>query len=571
MRKNFISSKTAIGFMAFTLLLTGMTGCYKDSRLDVTEPGTGPVVTPDAAYSISGTVTDAETGQSVDCKVTTSVGTPTGGSGAYNVALTKAQVGEGVNVDLTFAADGYTTTKRSVYVQRINDGSSIVYPVSVSLKKEYVTISGYVTDVNNKMVAARQISVKGSSVESIYNSSTFSFKLAKTSDVSAYTVEATVLDEASNKEVPASAKVTLEDGKTLYTAVVKFPFAIKDGEVDNSTEGGTTSVTVIEPTLDKDGKTTEEIRTEVADNTSEAKVTVSIPAGTKIENLGDERIMILGNSTTSNDDTDNNQGGEGETGGNAGVPAEPTDGTVVLKSFTGKPDGVKFTPAIEIIVEDEYDGQLGSEFALEYLNEETNTWAVDKDGGSVDFKDGQYIMNVAHFSTFRASLAADVKFTTDTISPTKTIDLEEPVANTDEKDKNYIINYKAAEGTIYTDYATLKADINSYFSNTKAQNLVRNTIKGLNPSAATNGTYTERDESHTTVIPASKQLNSYDLTTETEVKTYTVTINDKVITFKVEKIISVKISVSDKNMISLDHGHGHGDNDNAGGGIVTGD
>lgn len=63
-----------------------MTGCYKEDGLDASKPGE-TVTLPDAAYTISGSVTDIETGDGVNLTaVETNVGTATIlGDGSYAV------------------------------------------------------------------------------------------------------------------------------------------------------------------------------------------------------------------------------------------------------------------------------------------------------------------------------------------------------------------------------------------------------------------------------------------------------------------------------------------------------
>lgn len=550
MRKNFISSNTAIGFMAFTLLLTGMTGCYKDQRLDVTEPGTGPVVTPDAAYSISGTVTDAETGQSVDCTVTASVGTPTGGSGAYNVALTKAQVGEGVNVDLTFTAEGYTTTKRSVYVQRINDGSSIVYPVSVSLKKEYVTISGYVTDVNNKMVTAREISVTGSDVEPKYNASTFSFKMAKESGVSEYTVEAVVLDYAGDKYT-ASKKIVLEDNKLAYNGInLQFNLPIdNDGQIEIGGDDGYDAAGVIVPEVDEEtGLTVKEEKVEMKDGT-----TVTIPKGTKIENLNGKPVTVFSHASNTTDE------GTGES----------TETDQLLRTFTGTPDGAKFTPALQINYSDKYEGQLGNAFVLQYQNADYS-WTTEEGEKLVELKDGAYTMHVPHFSVFRAALSVTSEVKTSKKEETVKIDVNR-MNNLETPLEDFELRYNGKEGSVYADFSKLESDVKASFTNAEAQKLVLSTIKDIDTDA--NKGLTDKEYTGVTDIPAWTLLNYVNVTTTTEVKEYTVTVNGKSIKFTVNRIESVEISADKECMTHIGHSHGDGNGDlnNAGGGIVVGE
>ncbi|MCS2958596.1 hypothetical protein NXX53_19370 [Bacteroides salyersiae] len=89
-----------------TLALSGalMTGCYKEDGLDASKPGE-TVTLPDAAYTISGSVTDIETGDGVNLTaVETNVGTATIlGDGSYAVKISKFTESEKV-VNLIFKA-----------------------------------------------------------------------------------------------------------------------------------------------------------------------------------------------------------------------------------------------------------------------------------------------------------------------------------------------------------------------------------------------------------------------------------------------------------------------------------
>ena len=96
-----------------------MTGCYKEDGLDASKPGE-TVTLPDAAYTISGSVTDIETGDGVNLTaVETNVGTATIlGDGSYAVKISKFTESEKV-VNLIFKAEGYKDAKRTVSVAKI--------------------------------------------------------------------------------------------------------------------------------------------------------------------------------------------------------------------------------------------------------------------------------------------------------------------------------------------------------------------------------------------------------------------------------------------------------------------
>ena len=643
MRKNVIMGNLAIKSVAFTLLLSsvGLTGCYKDQRLDVNDPNTGTVVVPAAAYSISGTVTDFETGAPVECNVTSTVGTVKNlGNGAYNVTLTKEEVGEGVQVELSFTAENYTGTVRSVYVQKINDGSTIVYPVSVSLKKistpveyvdveyklnltfvddetgeqvdginytvegadelesgnyaageyliktvktdeyygsvtalslpeakvkkgednvvtrnvvinlksvtvaptpdEYVTITGEIRDKEGNLAKAQVVKVNGTNVEPKYNVYYFSFNVKRQEGVSKYEVEAQVLNATGKDKITTSQMVNLSDAEA-YNITLTFPCVVKDGQEYVEEDGDATGS--VNPEIDEDGVVTETVNNIMSDGT-----TILLNKGTET-NLGEQNLVLVRNTA--------------EEGNNS-------DERLTIRSYIGLPEGTSFDPALEVKFADIYDGELGNNFELQYLGEDGKTWTTDAEGGSVSFADGVYTMNIAHFSTFRASMKYSTETKTTTLSDTEVVEINR--MNNDEYPLNdFKLAYNGKAGSKYSDYAKLVADVNATFSNQNAQELVINTIKGICPEAKEE--FGTQEYVGYTNIPGWTMLNNADVTTTTETVTYTVTVNGKSVSFAVETIKSIEISATEKNMTHIGHSHGHGDGDlnNAGGGIVIGE
>lgn len=640
MRKNVIMGNLAIKSVAFTLLLSSvsLTGCYKDQRLDVNDPNTGTVVVPAAAYSISGTVTDFETGAPVECKVTATKGTVKDlGNGAYNVSLTKEEVGEGVQVDLTFTAENYTGTTRSVYVQKISDGSTIVYPVSVSLKKvstpveyvdveyklnltfvddetgepvsdvaytveggekvgenyaageylikttktdkyyasvtalslpeakvekgednvvtrnvvinlksvtvaptpdEYITITGTIMDKDNKLAKAQVVKVNGTTVEPKYNVYYFSFNVnKKEAKNNTLEVEAQILNANGTDIITASHvvnNVSEINGKDL---VLKFPCAVKDGQEYIEGDDATGSVN---PDIE-DGVVTETVNNIMSDGT-----TILLNKGT-VTNLGDQNLILVRNTAEEENSS---------------------DATAVIRSYIGLPEGTTFNPALEVKFADNYGGELGNNFELQYLGAD-GTWTTDSEG-DVSFANGVYTMSVPHFSTFRASMKYNTEYSTTTLSTTEVVEINR--MNNDEDPLNdFALRYNGKAGSKYADYNKIVEDVNANFSNENARALVLNTIKGICPDAKEE--FETKEYVGYTNIPGWTLLNNADVTTTTETVTYTVTVNGKSISFAVETIKSIEISANEKNMthIGHSHGHGHGDLNNAGGGIVIGE
>ncbi len=642
MRKNVIMGNLAIKSVAFTLLLSSvsLTGCYKDQRLDVNDPNTGTVVVPAAAYSISGTVTDFETGAPVECTVTATKGTVKNlGNGAYNVSLTKEEVGEGVQVDLTFAAQGYIGTTRSVLVQKISDGSTIVYPVSVSLKEdkapveyvdveykldlvfldketgknvnvnytiegdntltngnysagdyfiispetdqykrkvialslpeakvekdennvitrkvvielepvtvaptpdEYVTITGEIRDKENNLAKAQVVKVNGTNVEPKYDVYYFSFNVKKEEGVSKYVVEAQVLNATGKDKITTTKVVNLSDAES-YNITLNFPCVVKDGQ-EYVEEGGDATGSV-NPEINEEGVVTETVNNIMSDGT-----TVVLNEGT-VTNLGDQTLVLVRNTAEEE---------------------SSTDATAVIRSYIGTPSGTTFNPALEVKFADNYGGEFGDNFELQYLGADGKTWTTDAEGGSVSFANGVYTMNIAHFSTFRAAMKYNTEYSTTTLSTTEVVEINR--MNNDEYPlNNFELRYNGKAGSKYADYNKIVEDVNANFSNENARALVLNTIKGICPDAKEE--FETKEYVGYTNIPGWTLLNNADVTTTTETVTYTVTVNGKSISFTVETIKSIEISATEKNMthIGHSHGHGHGDLNNSGGGIIIGE
>ena len=85
--------------------------------------------------------------------------------------------------------------------------------------------------------------------------------------------------------------------------------------------------------------------------------------------------------------------------------------------------------------------------------------------------------------------------------------------------------------------------------------------------------FVEINQEQEVEVPGWTLLNTADIITTTETVTYELTVNGITITFSVETIKPIIISVTEKNMTHMghdhSHGHGHGDSNNAGGGIIV--
>lgn len=141
-KKNFLSGIGA-KLALLTLAISGalMTGCYKDDGLDVTTPGGGgSQVLEDAVYTITGTVTDIETGQDIAGTLTyTGESTPVSFNGSYTVKIAKfAEAQKTISLSFTANDAAYNNgnpINRTVVLDKVEDGQAVVYPLSVAMKK----------------------------------------------------------------------------------------------------------------------------------------------------------------------------------------------------------------------------------------------------------------------------------------------------------------------------------------------------------------------------------------------------------------------------------------------------
>ena len=319
-----------------------------------------------------------------------------------------------------------------------------------------------------------------------------------------------------------------------YYVVLEFGCKVVDGK-ESVEEGGNNSGSLV-PDIEND-EVQETVSTTMADGT-----TITLEKGTQT-NLGNRTLFLVRNKDAE----------------------EVDENSVSIRSYIGLPDGVTFNPGLKIGFADIYGGQLGNNFYIEYQAAD-GSWSKDAES-TISLAGNIYTMDIRHFSTFRASLNYDTESATESMTTT---DLQEiNYMNSNEESVDYTLTYEGYEGTKYADYAKLQADVAAAFSNEKAQALVMSIIKNLCPEAKED--YTAKTYTGKVTIPGWTLLNTADVTTVKETATYTLTINGKAITFSVEKIASVTLSATDKNMthVGHGHGHGHGDSNNAGGGIIV--
>lgn len=497
MKKKTFLSKFAARFMAAALMVSSvaMTGCYKDDGLDVTFPG-GSVVIPDATYAISGSVNDFETGNAVNLtSVISSVGTATvDGNGAFHVTLTKADVPEnGVTVNLTFKAEGYDDVQRSVFVKHIADGTSVVYPLSVTLRK---------TVVYEPVVYNLKFIVKNAETGEVI------------SDVTPV-VEGTPDANGNYAAGEYIVKTPAVEGKyyASATAVILPEAEVVKGE--NNVRTNIIEISVIPVTV------------------PEPEVEFAKVYGEVLDSRG---VLATAQRIYLKD-----------------IAVEPAYNA---SNFSFTVEKEKLASASEVIAEVKNATATGvKETKASITPSDVDAYYIVLNFDFVVI-DGQEF-NIASTSTEETAEA--------------TTQLEINYMNSNEEAVNYTVEFPGYAGTKYADYSKLLADVTAACPEAEIRNLVWEKIKELVPEAKEE--FTNKIYEQTVSVPGWTLLNNADINTTTKFVTYELNINGTTISFVVETINDVAISVTEKNMTHMghdhSHGHGHGDSNNAGGGIIV--
>ena len=145
MKKKSLLSGLSAKIALLTLAISGalMTGCYKDDGLDTNSPGGNGNPLEKAVYTITGAVTDAETGKNIQGNVTYIDGTSqtVAFDGSYSIKIAEFSKEESPKkIDLTFQANdkaynGGEPIKRTVTLEWVEKGNAVVYPLNVAMKK----------------------------------------------------------------------------------------------------------------------------------------------------------------------------------------------------------------------------------------------------------------------------------------------------------------------------------------------------------------------------------------------------------------------------------------------------
>lgn len=623
-KKSFLSGiNTKIVLAALALSSVLLTGCYKDEGLDTNGPA-GVVTLPDATYTLTGSIYDAETMEAVTpTSVTVTNSTATVKQGSYSAVVAPG------DVTITVKATGYKDATATVYIQSIEKGQAVVY---------------------TQPIAMISSAVKPEMVDQTYNLNVKAFELDGVTAVAEYTVKVNGADVANPYVGGAYGVLVTADGYHAYSTVVSLP-AVKvekgTAAMDVDVKALLTKVDAPAPTMvnfivnfqTTDGDyfnverawllhNGEAVPDAVATNTNffsysinkeevngtymiayqykakiegelttvqrvqaieekdnyQAIVLFEVGKDGEAENKGDElpaiaeetiTVPISGGTVTlpgSQVDAEGNiipnatiNGEAVETITLQRLYAEEINEAGTLRAYAGTPDGTQFVDPIIINFADVYGGELG-DLIVKYKQGD-GTWEPEmNEFTAVKLGENGYEMKIKHFSEFKADLNLDPEAPItklDSIVKTTTIGKN----NDNEGSTDITIKYNYTEGVTYgKSIATAVADAG--VKNALAQSFIAQAIKSyLDANALGEFAKVDHVAENKFTVPEYTRVESITTTQRISNITIVFVVNKYQIEMNIEKYTNKVFKV---NMTSINHGHGHGHgNDfNAGGGIV---
>ncbi len=618
-KKNFLNgfnAKIAFAIIALTGVL--LTGCYKDDGLDVNNPA-GSVVLPDATYTINGTVIDGTTGAPVTTDLTVSVNPSTNFSLKTNSFTATVQPGD---VTITVSAKDYETITKVVTINAIEKGQAAVYtqiipmvstvsePTS-KIAKFDVDVEAFLADTKEPFTAytAALYTADGNTSVAMTDVAAGVYKLVVTpTDTSVYETYTSIitLDEVV---VPADFTGNLKRTFVVYINKVTTPadmttfsctfesndgngaYKVKEAHLTENgvvkVSGAMTSTISYEIATDEigenifavvytyidDSKTERTGRAIFAPGETTISVVINpsssysavmdfaviagkVEAGT--ESFEDASVVIGSGITATVNGTDLNKPFSLQRDF-----AEQKKDAATIQCYIGTPDNTDFSSPIKIVMNDDYDNELG---ALELLYKEGTDWVTDAAGGSITSSGDKYTMNIKHFSEFKASVSITVDYTvsTDTDSQTFTVDK----LNDSDEQITVGVNITTVSGTQFS-VSVEDAIKNAGFTNAAAITKIESIInQHLTAMQIHNTGFTYSTETVNVPVPAYTRFDSYDRVYTYTVRDFKITINGKEISFTATTAVKTELTNVQTTYVGHGHGHGHGNGNLAGGGII---
>ena len=595
-KKSFLSGFNAKFVLAAVALSSALlTGCYKDDGLDVNSPS-GTVTLPAASYTLTATVVNAEGELIKDANVTVDGEAVTLANGSFSKAVKPGKVVIKAN------REGYNAVEKTVEVLTIPDGQAAVYTEVIVLTKDATpevaatydlgVVAFAASDLTNEL-KKEEYTVKvtdgaGVEVTSLtglaagrynvvvtpkdaekYNAYTTAIDLATVMGTATKTIKvqvyAVLTEKAADKEyVVLSGMADLSSDYTLTNLqITRDGLVVAESEADYivylAEKDGAAYQFKVNYT-DVDGNELQVVRS-YSSTVLTFFVNINAPAATVpvtpgVYPVGGDDVLTIEAGTTATID-----GVEYSSFDLVRLP-EVEYSPAVARAFQGTPDGLVFSNPIKIGFKDNWNNELGN-LELQYLG--TNGWAKDTEGGSVTLAGDTYVMNVKHFSSFRAEVPVSSSFADkrDTVSTDETFDKK------NDTDRTVKVKYKYEYQTGMS-ISDVEQAVSAKFESQAAISYVTNIIsEDLNVKGYVNmGIGTNYDIKEFTVLPYTV-LNKVTTKQGMNVITATYTINGKDIVITITKPEGVRV-VPDTYTYGHGHGHahGHGGDLNAGGGII---
>ena len=624
---NGFNAKLALAIVALTGSL--LTGCYKDEGLDIIDPD--QIDLPAATYTLVGTVVNVNGELVSDATVTVSPNTDFEQNGAsFTAAVAPGDVKITVTPKADAGYKG--VVEKTVRVKKVNAGQSAVYTETIVLTKvedpvvekvdaKYnVKVSAFASnDLTTKLNAAdysvtltngkgeKVTPTNGEYVDLAYGIYNVVVTPTDATKFEAYTSSLTL---SQVKVAPDTDNLNAEVYAVLVVKSEEKPekeYKILSAFVDASGDKGELVITNLK--LTKDGATIAESQSDYIiyldqyikgethvyqlhvnykDNGVAKVKTVTYGASVSSVSvvLVENQSSVEVNDGKVEEDIEQALDEDTELKVEEGtqiymivngveVPYSGTFDVVrqtweeseqtTLRAFEGTPQGLKFSKPLQITFKDDWGGELGA-LELQYWNDETG-WGTDGTG-SVKNVGESYVMNVEHFSKFKAEVAfKDTILSTTPDTDTKITTVKDGM-NDEASSITVPFEFKVKYGNKISDVdaAIRKAG----FSNSDAVRYVSDII---NQTLAKHGYTNYADEHSETAwitIPAWSCLDSVTKTLPIEIIEFKFTIADK-------QPIIISVTnwngqyIIDPKIVTFGHGHGHSHGHgqgNAGGGII---
>ena len=595
-KKSFLSGFNAKFVLAAVALSSALlTGCYKDDGLDVNSPS-GTVTLPAASYTLTATVVNAEGELVKDANVTVDGTAVALANGSFSKAVKPGKV------VIKASREGYNAVEKTVEVLAIPDGQAAVYTEVIVLTKDATpevaatydlgVVAFAASDLTNAL-KEEEYTVKvtdgtGTEVTSLtglaagrynvvvtpkdaekYNAYTTAIDLATVMGTAAKTIKvqvyAVLTEKAADKEyVVLSGMADLSSEYTLTNLqITRNDVVVAESEADYivylAEKDGAAYQFKVNYT-DADGNELQVVRsyssTVLAFFVNIYAPAATVPVTPGVYPVGGDDVLTIDAGTTATID-----GVEYSSFDLVRLP-EVEYSPAVARAFQGTPDGLVFSNPIKIAFKDTWNNELGN-LELQYLG--TNGWAKDTEGGSVTLAGDTYVMNVKHFSSFRAEVPVNSSFADkrDTVSTDEVFDKK----NDTDRTVKVKYQYEYQTGMSISD---VEQAVSAKFESQAAISYVTNIIsEDLAVKGYVNmGIETSKDIKEFTVLPYTV-LNKVTTKQGMNVITATYTINGKDIVITITKPEGVRV-VPDTYTYGHGHGHahGHGGDLNAGGGII---